>query len=106
MAWLANHRGLRYRGKRLRKLIGGENQACFGVSSKVDAPDRASRILPICTGSGELSTEGGETTRAHTPHEAGLRLCERSMGGAGVHLDFFTIKVTSSRASQFMAVRR
>lgn len=33
----------------------------------VDSDDRVSRILPICTGSGKLYTEGGQTSRAHTP---------------------------------------
>lgn len=33
----------------------------------VDTDDRVSRILPICTGSGKLYTEGGQTGRAHTP---------------------------------------
>jgi len=33
----------------------------------VDSDDRVSRILPICTGSGKLYSDGGQTGRAHTP---------------------------------------
>jgi N-acetylmuramoyl-L-alanine amidase len=33
----------------------------------VDSDDRVSRILPVCTGSGKLYSDGGQTGRAHTP---------------------------------------